>query len=297
MAKNEKKTTEEIKEPIAALEVQGTKELAEYDYGDDDGAGYEHQDAADYTIPIINMLQGLSPSVVKRVDPMANAGNMYNTVTGEYYDANVGFLFVPATTRHVFCRWVPRKEGGGFRGQLNPEDPRVAQAVKDSLKFGKYITPDEENPGKNLQLTETFYVYGAIVHEDGGVGGMALLPFTSTKIKPYKLWMTRMRNIKIDRPGKSTIRPPMWANLTRVVAQAERNSEGDFFVFGMKSGDPRGMDKSLLRPDDARFLAAKGVAEIVASGKEKVDYANQEGSGESGESGGMPVGPDGKPLF
>lgn len=251
--------------------------LVAYDYGDDEGAGFSHQTKDDYSIPFVTLMQALTPAVVDRTHPMALSGNMFNTVTEEYVDGVKGFLFVPGTTKHVFARWVPRDEGGGFRGHLDPEDKRVLEAIENAKKFGKYATPDEENEGKKLQLTETFYVYGAVCDENGAAKGMALLAYTSTKIANYKTWMTRMRNVR-NELGQ---RPPMWANLTRITAKSDRNNKGQFFTFGMSPGDPRGMQQSLLAVEDERFQLAKACAELVRSGKAKVDYAQSGGDSES----------------
>ena len=106
--------------------------LVAYDYGDDEGVGYEHQTAADTSIPFIILLQGLSPQVKNRIHPMALDGNMMNNVTEQFYDRDQGFLFVPATTRHLFAKWVPRDRGGGFRGHLEPDNPIVLQAIKET---------------------------------------------------------------------------------------------------------------------------------------------------------------------
>jgi len=281
MATDKKSKTKDEQPDVAITTTQPAGALVEYDYGDDEGAGFEHQTAADYSIPFLVLLQALSPQVTKRVHPMALPGNLYNTVTEQYYDGLKGVLFVPGTTRRMFARWVPRDEGGGFRGQLLPEDPAVLKAIEDSKKFGKYLTPDEEREGKMLQLSETHYVYGALCDEDGGTAGMALIAFTSTKIANCKLWKTRMRNLEIPRgPGKTPGKPPMWANLTRITADTEKNNKGEFYVFKMSPGDPRGMLQSLLLADDPRFQLAKQCAELVGSGQAKVDYSKSGGDEE-----------------
>jgi hypothetical protein len=250
--------------------------LVAYDYGEDEGAGYEHQDGSDITIPFMVLLQALSPQVKDRVHPLAVPGSMYNTVTEKYYSADQGFLFVPATTRHLYCRWVPRDEGGGFRGHHDPDEQLVIDAKKASTKFGKFLTPDPENPKKEHQLVETRYVYGALCDEDGGADDMVLLAFTSTKITAYKKWMKRLRGISFPRPGGGPpVHPPLYSNLTRVVGMPADNAKGDFFVFGMRPGDQRGLMESLLPATDPRFMMAKACKELVDTGKAKVDFEKQ----------------------
>lgn len=270
----DKKKAEKNKEEVALQTVVPPGALVAPDYGDDAGAGFEHQTAADVTIPFIIVLQSGSPQVKDRAHPMALDGNLYNTVTEQYYDRDQGLLFVPATTRQVYTMWVPRDQGGGFRGHLEPDDDRVTQAVKDAVKFGKYqVTVGDEI----LQLVECFYVYGAECDEEGNAVGMALLACTSTKITPYKKWNSRLRKLALP-----PTRAPMCANLTRVVSDLEKNNQGSFFVFGFKPGDPRGMLQSLLRPDDPRFMLAKACRELVDSGAAKVDFEKQ--GGDDGDS-------------
>jgi len=290
MATKTKSEKEEQKQPETAITtVDAPGALTEFDFGDDDGAGFEHQTGADYSIPFLVMLQALSPQVTKRVHPLALPGNMYNTVTETYYDGLKGVLFVPGTTRRMFARWVPRDEGGGFRGQLTPEDPIVLKSIEDSKKFGKYLTPDNENEGKMLQLVETIYVYGAVCDEENGTNGMALIAFTSTKLANYKTWNTRMRNLEIPRASLRPIKPPMWANITRITGDLEHNKKNqEFYVYKMSPGDPRGMLQSLLRPDDPRFQLAKQCAELVGSGRAKVDYSKSGGDEDDGAAKAVP---------
>lgn len=270
MAIKDKSKTTSKDEETAIVKTEEPGALAVYDYGEDAGSGFEHQTSADASIPFIVVLQALSPNVVERSHPMALPGNFYNTVTEQYYDRDKGFLFVPSTTRHMYGRWVPRDQGGGFRGHVTPEDQEVQKAIKNSQKFGKYLNDD------GLQLTETFYVYGAVCTEEGDADGMALIAFTSTKIKAYKKWMTRVRALRIPIKGREPVQPPLCANLTRFVAGAEKNTKGSFFVFSPQSGDPRGLMQSLLMPTDPRFQMAKACRELVDSGKAKVDFDKQE---------------------
>lgn len=253
--------------------------LAEYDYGDDEGAGWSNTSKDDYAIPFLVLLQALSPQCKRPTDPLVRPGNFYNTITERAYDGAEGVLIVPATTRHAFAMFVPRDDGGGYRGELSPDDPIVAAAIKASTEYGKYTIADPSDAKKVLQLVETFYVYCMLVDEARPLG-YALLAFTSTKIAAYKRWMTRMRGVEIPKPGGGVIQPPLWAHLTRVKSEDEKNKKGEFSVIALSPGDPRGMVQSLLKPKDPRFIAARELAELVNSGKAKVDFSQQDGGGQ-----------------
>jgi hypothetical protein len=272
-------TDRKKKEETAMQVADAPGALVTPSYGADAGAGFEQQTSADVTIPFITLLQSNSPLVKDRAHPMALDGNMVNTVTEEYYDRDRGVLFVPATTRHLFAKWVPRDRGGGFRGHLEPDDPIVLTAIRTAPKFGKYQMIDEEDEDKQtLQLSECFYIYGIVCDENGGANGMALLGCSSMKITPYKKWNSRLR-----RMSQPPVGAPMYANLARVVADPEKNAKGSFFVFGFRPGDPRGMVQSLLSPDDPRFVMAKACRKLVDSGEAKVDFEKQDAPGEEAE--------------
>jgi hypothetical protein len=244
-----------------------------FDYGEDAGKGYENQSKADLSMPFINLLQGLSPLVK---DGKARAGDFYNTVTQQIWPRETGLLFVPGSTKQMFAEWVPRKQGGGFRGHHQVNDEVVLNAIKNAAKFGKYLTPEGNN------LNDTFYVYGALCTEDGIADSMCVIPFWSTKIRPYKAWNSRLRTFNMQHGNKI----PLYANLVRLTSKETKNSEGDFFIPELTSADPRGIGYSLLGPDDERFQMAKACAQLVMSGDADINYGKSreaEGDDEDGE--------------
>lgn len=246
--------------------------LAGYDYGEDDaGAGFEHQTKADTSIPFIVLLQGLSPIVV---EGKAHAGNWLNTVTEEVWGKN-GFLFVPSTTRHYYGEWTPRDEGGGFHGNHEIDSAVVRIALQSGARMGKLRLENGHD------LVESFYVYGVICTDDGQPDSMGVMAFKSTHIRSYKSWMTRMRQLVVNNE-KGRMRPPLYAHLSRVQSELKKNDKGQFYVPDMTSADPSGLQASLLRPDDERFMAAKQLKELVDSGEAKIDpnQQNQTGGGE-----------------
>jgi hypothetical protein len=277
------------KKTETALETVPTPgALVEFEYGDDAGKGFEHQTKADSQIPFIVLLQALSPMVV---DEKAKAGQWYNTVTEQLYDRDDGFLFVPATTRNFFGEWTPRKDGGGYHGNHEIDSEIVAKAIASSKRFGKYLIDAEvEDKDGNIkheihQLVETFYVYGAVCSEGGEAESMAVLSFKSTGIRPYKSWMTRMRQFQVNTP-KGKVKPPMYAHLNRITSFLDEKNGNKFYVPKISSADERGIVQSLLKPSDERFMMAKACMELLDSGAAKIDYskAGGEDSAEEGDT-------------
>ncbi len=260
--------------------------MAVFDYGDDAGKGFENQTKADMSIPFINQLQALSPLVATE---KARPGDYFNTVTEKIYARDKGFLFVPGGTRRAYAEWVPRNDdgaapagGGGYRGEHAVDSKIVADAIKASVKFGKFFTPDGN------VLRDTFYVYGALCDEDG-TNTMAIMPFWSTKIKPYRAWMTRLRQMTLRDEAGNTIlgpdgkpaRPPAYAHLTRITSvQTQNTNKQMYYVPVITSSDPRGLQWSLLARTDERFQMAKECKMLFESGAAQVDYSKQDTSGD-----------------
>ena len=160
-----------------------------YDYGDQAGMGYEHQTAADSTIPWLAILQKGSPQVDDQDRfPDARAGQLFNTVTEELTDGRTGLTIVPCTTRNFYVEWTPRDQGGGFVGLHDINSAVVLRAVEEQGQFGRISLPNGND------LVQTFYIYGLQVSDDLMETSPIILSFKSTGIKPYRNLMGRLES-------------------------------------------------------------------------------------------------------
>lgn len=245
-----------VEEKTTAMVVAGLEDEA--------GAGFENQTGEDIVMPVVLLLQALSPQVV---DGDAKPGKMLNSVTEELMDE---FLFVPATTTHEYVEYVPRKEGGGFVG-THPLNSPVVKKCKAEQPFGKYVVPRKD--GGHNELVEHFSVFGVIVTEDGGVESFAVLRFKSTKIKVYKQFNTRMQTCQLPRSdGKGKFVPPINSHVIRVSSVKQKNQHGEFFNFKLESVVDNNMKASIIGKDDPRYIAAAEVRELVQSGRAVAEY-------------------------
>jgi hypothetical protein len=262
----------------AVAKKTGSTEVAFYEYGDDAGAGFENQTGADYSIPFIAVLQQMSPQCGDPRDggtEGAKPGMLFNTVTGEIWDGREGVEFVPGTTEHVFVEWVPREKGGGMVTRHAVDSDVVRNARARGGDFGKLKT------SAGNDLIETFYVYGVIC-ANGEPSERVVLAFTSTKIKIYKHWNTKVGFFMVPtKNGKA--RPPLFSHLVKITSTKEKNNKGEFYNFTLSpaNGD---VAKSLLRPDDSRYLAGKEVRDAVLAGQAQANYASQEAAGRDGDN-------------
>ncbi len=265
---------------------------ASYDYGDDSGAGFEGTKPDDLSVPFLAILQSNSPQVVDKDPAGCDSGMLFNTVTKEVWQGEgataEGVIFLPVHKEEVYVEWVPRLLGGGMVGMHDPNGAVVKKAIEDNdgNAYGKLHTPDvreDAKPGAENDLVQTYYVYGLFLDADGvSTTGFGVVSFTSTKIKPYRDWITAMYTLK----GK----PPMFANRAVLRTVKQRNDSGTFFNFRI---DPyaKTWTKSLISPADNADLLneARDFREMVVSGMAKADFASQHaasGSGGDGAAGG-----------
>lgn len=257
-------------------------------YGADGGdTGYENVTGGDLSLPFLSVLQGISPEVADNNPEGARAGMFINTITKEMFDGEkVGLIFQPVYYEKKFVEWVPRAKGGGWVASYDPTAPEVKAAQVHSaaanLKYGKL-----ETPGGN-QLVETLYFYGNILDETGeNVNGFAVLPCTSTKIKPAQAFLTVMRTTL-----KGKIK--MWGWRTRLSTVKEKNDEGTFYTIEFKPFGDNWIEGALL-PDDPLFAEGLQLREMILDGRAKVDMSQQQRD-PSGSGGGQVKGDEEVPF-
>lgn len=200
-----------------------------YDYGDDSGEGFKQQGVEHISLPLIAVLQALSPAVAKKEVEGAQEGDIYNTVTGELYGPEI--FIVPCFTDRLFVEFVPRDDGGGFRGVHAPDSAVVravqAEARQAGRKMGKGFlvrkVTVQDNKVENRELSETFSVYGYRLDSPDAMaqGELVVVPFSSSKIPVYKDWMTRLRGVS----GQ----PPIYAFRVKLSTVPDQNTKGQPF--------------------------------------------------------------------
>ena len=271
---------------VAVQEAAGLPATS-YDYGDDAGAGFEGTKSTDLSVPFLAILQSNSPQVVDKDPVGCESGQLFNTVTKQVWPGEgptaEGVIFIPVHKEQVYVEWVPRRQGGGMVGMHDPNGDVVKKAIEDNdgNAFGKLHcsdSRDDAKPGAENDLVQTFYVYGLFLDVDGvSTTGFGVVSFTSTKIKPYRDWITAMYTLK----GK----PPMFANRAILRTVKQKNDSGTFFNFRI---DPYGETwaKGLINPVDNEELLneARDFREMVVSGMAKADFDSQHAaSGKDGD--------------
>lgn len=209
---------------------------AAIDFSQDAGAGQEGADKDSYAIPFLLVLQPLSPVVVEKLVPGAEAGMIMNSVTNELFKE---LFLVPCAYQRRWIRWGAREAGGGFKGEFTTpqaKDIQASGAVKEME--GRLYYPEADgsiNPKRSDRLSDTrsHYVIAMRDAKEPGFAFQALLALTSTGIKVSKNWMSRMEGIKLrkgGRPDGELYNPPSFSHVYRLSSQMEKNDKGTWFL-------------------------------------------------------------------
>lgn len=236
--------------------------LVPFDYGSDAGAGFSGMTASDFKIPFLEVLQKGSPECEDgNPDQLdgARAGMLHDTVSDRLYQS---VTIVPVGRQHVWTEWVPRSEGGGFRGKHQPSSAVVRNAPRKRIE-GKEtmirVSPDGND------LVETFYLYAVVLDDAGAPIGAAVIALTSTKIGPYQEFNTRLKEFTGTPP-----RMPLYAFRVRLSTEFETRSKGNSFNVRLEPAGGK-FSESLISPSDPAYLAAKSLAAMVDEGRATID--------------------------
>lgn len=243
-----------------------TNAIAQVDFGDDAGAGFEDATRDDFAIPYLSLLQSNSPQVE---DGDMKGGNLFNTVTEEEIETAT---IVPVAREHVFIEFVPRDQGGGFKGRHEPTSEIVRNAKAASTKFGKYTTPEGND------LVETIMVYAV----DADTLAPIVIPIKGTSIKGYKKWWSRLRAHMAQQPDGSKRSVPLYANLTRVGSEKTKNEKGSFYLYEFSAANGS-LAESIVDPGSDLYTVAREFrAQVVAGNVRTADESMSSAEADDG---------------
>jgi hypothetical protein len=256
-----------------AKKEEECRDLAVMNFETDAGQGQEEADSDSFAIPYLTVLQKLSPQLDSDSGEYiegAKAGDLVQTVTKEVFRGKDGVQLIPVHFTRLFTEWVPRNQGGGFRGTHSPSDPLVATGMRDDT--GKLHI---ENG--NI-LTDTRYHYCILLTDNGPQPVM--VSFTSSQIKKSKQWMTIMRTLKMVGKNGRPFTPPTYSHIYRLVTVPQQNSKGAWS--GVKISMERCLDASAA-DDQVSYAAAREFRDMVLAGKTEIIPVEEEDEKESSD--------------
>ena len=217
-----------------------------------DGASFA---ADEMQIPFIRILQALSPQLNKKKPEFiegASSSDMYNTVTGQYWDGEEGVVVVPCYQTTKYLEFVPRDQGGGFKGEIPANDPMLQRTSREGSK--------EILPHGN-ELVKSDQHYCLVVDADGGFQP-AVVDMKSSQLKVSRRWKTQIAMQKIKHPKTGAmVTPAVYATMWRLSTTEESNDQGTWGNYQIA--------KESLVTDRDLLMEAKAFRESIMAGEVK----------------------------
>jgi hypothetical protein len=236
----------------------------------------------DNLIPLLYVLQGLSPQVNKRGEAYvegAEPGDIWlRNAPKEIIKSEEGLIFQPCAFSKNWVEWVPREQGGGRRGMFNYEDmkfdPETKKAtlktpsgvveLKVDYRDGNTNVPLFKMPNGN-DLVETRYQTGFA--EVDGKSLPYVISFKSTGHTVAKEWMGKqLQHSQID--GKNP--DPSWLYFYKLSTKMRKNKDGEWFVLQISDTDRVATAEE--------FQRGKSLYTAVMAGEKQIGEEIQEGS-------------------
>ena len=225
-------------------------------------------DSSEMQIPFLRVLQALSPQLNKKKAEYiegASSGDMFNTVTNEYFDGEEGVVLIPCYQTTKYLEFTPREQGGGFRGEIAANDPILTRTERNGAK--------EILPTGN-ELVKSDQHYSLIVMPDGSFQPV-VVDMKSTQLKVSRRWKTQIAMQKMAHPKTGQlITPPVFATMWKLTTTEESNDQGSWANYQI--------EKVGLVENRDLLLEAKAFRDSVAAGEVKA--APEEGSSQASSS-------------
>ncbi len=257
---------------------------------EDAGSGMELMKASNFAIPRLAILQSLSPQCVKANDLFiegAEAGMIYDSVSGELYDGEEGLNLLFITFRYTHLQWWPRssKKGKGFIADLGANEACLKGTTKDD-KFANLL-PD----GSEIVPTAEYFCF--IINDDG-THTKILLSMAKTQLKKSKQLNT-LSQILVNGPGGKKVLAPLFYRSYRVTVVPESKGDNNWFGWKIEPGECL-LDNDLGLPvmdgGDDIYLEARAFKMDIAAGKVNVQAPGEHAGDDHADGGGRRSGRD-----
>lgn len=228
------------------------------------GEGHDNATREDLAIPFLGILQSLSPQVNKNKGEYiegAEAGMIFNNVTGALYSGETGVLVVPVAYTRSITEWNTRDDGGGFVADHGTNEDILRTCTRDDRN--RDITPD----GTEVVKAGMHFVY--LVDGETGAFEQAIISMAKTQRKKSKKWLSTMAARQLPRSsGQGTFNPPSFGVCYRLTTIPESNDQGDWYGWSFKEECltpelPGGAD-ILAAAKQFRDQIAKGAVQVSA---------------------------------
>lgn len=230
----------------------------------DGGAtGLENVTSSDVKLPIITILQDLSPQVKKTKPEFiegAEVGEICNPAVGDTFEE---ITFLPCAYKMNILEWLPNRNGlvtshGSDRSILSRCEPDP-QTGKPTLKNGNIIMEHAEWYILNLTANKT--------------GRRELMSLTWSQMNPSRKLMTAITNEQLELPSGETVQAPLWFRTWKATTapKTAKNGKDISMIWVFSPGKP------VLEYDKTGDLlqAAKNFHKVVMSGEVTGDHQDE----------------------
>lgn len=218
----------------------------------DAGLGTENIGADDMKIPFIRVIQPVSPQLKKKDGAYiegAEAGDIFNTVTNQIWKAEDGVLVIPCGYMKKYLEFGVYEQGGGFKGELDPNSREVLNAKRVKNK-------DILENGNELITSAQHYVM--IQDPSTGTWQTAILDMKSTSLKVSRQWNTQIKLQEV-RINDRSVKLPSFGVIWKLITDEFSNDMGSWHGWKI-SGREGYVD------DPALYASAKEFASMVNEG-------------------------------
>ena len=212
----------------------------------------------DLALPFLKLLAQLSPEVNKRDGKYvegAEAGMIYNSVTGELYNGVDGINVIPAFYKLEYLEWKDRGEGLGAPVNIYQSSSDIMSKTKADANY-----KDRLPNGNYIEKTASHFV---IILGDSP--STALISMKSTQLKISRKWNSMMNGLKI-KGSNGLFTPASFSHIYQLKTIQQSNDKGTWF----------GWEVSKIGPvqDTTLYQQAKTFAENVSKGDVKVKHGD-----------------------
>jgi len=217
----------------------------------------------DLALPFLKILAQLSPEVNKRDGKYvegAEAGMIYNSVTGELYNGVEGINVIPAFYKLEYLEWKDRGEGLGAPINIYQSSSDIMSKTKADANY-----KDRLPNGNYIEKTASHFV---IILSDSP--STALISMKSTQLKISRKWNSMMSGLKLK--GKDGLfTPASFSHIYKLKTTQLSNDKGTWF----------GWEVSKVGPvsDSSLYQQAKTFCENISKGNVRAKHGEEKPKG------------------
>jgi len=225
-------------------------------FEEDMGKGLGNIGQQDLALPFLKVLAQLSPEVNKRDGKYvegAEAGMIYNSVTGELYDGVKGIDVIPCFYKLEYIEWKDRGEGPGAPVAVYDSSSDIMSKTQEDANY-KARLPN----GNYIDKTASHFV---IILGDNS--STALISMKSTQLKISRKWNTMMSGLKL-KGGDGLFTPASFSHIYKLKTTQLSNDKGTWFGWEVS--------KVGLITDQELYQQAKSFSENISKGSVKAKH-------------------------